>query len=487
MTSRQLYEYSLIELGKINAPALKLHEFNYLSNKAVNQYINTVYTKIYDVNQQATDDLRVLKSTAYLTPPKFNPLNHPTQRGGSSGSILSRTTSSIQSLYGATYEVSLPLDYLHLLNCICVYKVNKTKDCYDAGSYIQIPATRLTADSWGQIVSDVYNRPTPMRPYFYLHNQYSSYVEAGIDRSGLLPQSPIHRVNAAGMPDGLDMTGVYNVTSNGATIYNVATSGLGLIDVYQNTNGNLYALDGDNNWIEGTIANNIFIFTGTAPYIEELTVYGTYNYTIPQGWYMEEASGLVAITPGPYHIHGNTIQFDTFPTPGQRQPFRVITDGALTYNAYRDPIDGLATTTTMEGSNFPRTIKLDFNGDGIPETNVSLVEKPIALRAGNPTPVRMEIRYCKDTSVFELVEVQVDYIKTPQLIRLTQEQIDITEDTSQILEFPDYVCQEILNGLVTLLMLRNNDPKIQSKYGIDAQIQQAILLNQPAGQPAQAQ
>ena len=63
-------------------------------------------------------------------------------------SYLSRQYSSIQSLHGATYEVFMPMDYLHILNCICVYYVAKQKDCWDAGSYILIPAARLTADSW---------------------------------------------------------------------------------------------------------------------------------------------------------------------------------------------------------------------------------------------------------------------------------------------------------------------------------------------------
>jgi len=42
----------------------------------------------------------------------------------------------------------------------------------------------------------------------------------------------------------------------------------------------------------------------------------------------------------------------------------------------------------------------------------------------------MEIRYGKDDSIFKLESVYVDYIKTPQHIRLTQEQLDLTEDTS---------------------------------------------------------
>ena len=46
----------------------------------------------------------------------------------------------------------------------------------------------------------------------------------------------------------------------------------------------------------------------------------------------------------------------------------------------------------------------------------------------------MEIRYGKDNSLFELEKVFIDYIKTPQYIRLTQEEFDLVEDTSQVLE-----------------------------------------------------
>jgi hypothetical protein len=59
-----------------------------------------------------------------------------------------------------------------------------------------------------------------------------------------------------------------------------------------------------------------------------------------------------------------------------------------------------------------------------------------------------------------LKEVLVDYIKSPQFIRLSQEQFDSTEDTSQIMEFPDYVNQEIINELVHLVMEHNNDPRL---------------------------
>lgn len=367
MTARQVFEATLIELSKMQMPALKLHEFNYLFNKAINQYINKVYN-VYDINQQTTDDLRVLKSTAYMKPHKIEAKpymnykgessdNNPTYNGtspnkatyGSASSYLSSTHSQIQSLNGATYEVFMPIDYLHMLNCVCIYYVAKQKDCYDAGSYIQIPATRLTADSWSQIVTDIYNRPTPMHPYYYIHNQNTNIT---------LPTAPI--------------------TGNGDT--------------------------SDDN---------------------------------PAGYKGTDLSG--------------------------------------TYKVEND--DDEPATDGGEGSNFQRTFKLNINNQ---QKNISLVEKPTATRIANPTNVRCEIRYGRDDSLFQLVEVQIDYVKSPQFIRLTQEQIDLTEDTSQIMEFPDYVNQEIINELVHLVMVHSNDPRLPN----DMQITNTIA--RPTGQQQQA-
>lgn len=364
MTARQIFEATLIELSKIQAPALKLYEFNYLFNKAINQYINKVYN-VYDINQQTTDDLRVLKSTAYLKPHKFgnNPYNNyseddtssPTYDGNSpsadakyaqASSYLSAAHSQIQSLNGATYEVYMPIDYLHMLNCVCIYYVAKQKDCWDAGSYIQIPATRLTADSWSQIVTDIYNRPSPMRPYYYIHNQASNIT---------VPTSP---VSGTGTPSDTNPAG----------------------------------------------------YTGT-----------------------------------------------DMPIKG----YKVTSD------------NGAVATKDTAGSNFQRTFKLK-QGEATEE--VSLVEKPTAVRLANPSNVRCEIRYGKDDSLFQLVEVQIDYVKSPQFIRLTQEQIDLTEDTSQIMEFPDYVNQEIINELVHLVMEHSNDPRLANN------IQMTNTIARPTGQ-----
>ena len=106
MTARQILEALQIELNKANVPSMLLQDFNYMINKAINQYINKQYN-IYDTTQQTTDNLRVLKATTILKAKPSTVYNNSTNLGPEIG-----------KLFGSTYEVNLPLDYLHLLNCI---------------------------------------------------------------------------------------------------------------------------------------------------------------------------------------------------------------------------------------------------------------------------------------------------------------------------------------------------------------------------------
>lgn len=247
MTAREIFEYALIELNKVEAPSLLLEDYNYFINKAVYQYVNKMYN-LYDLNQQKTDDLRVLKATSII---EAAPVTEP----GAFGERI--------------YKFNLPNDYLHLLNCIVQYTVKKTFKCYEASDLINFGARRLTADMYSQIINNYYMRPMYKRPYYFLNN-----------------------------------------------------------------------------------------------------------------------------------------------------------------------------VTPEDSSN-----------------------------------VTLEIRYGKDDKVFTLKSILVDYLKTPTKINLTQDQVDQTEDTSQVLEFPDYVCQEIINELVKLLMENASDPRLQSN----------IPVNQTIAPPPQAQ
>lgn len=342
-----------------------LQDFNYFFNKAISQYINKRYN-IYDINQQTSDDLRVLKTTAILEATQSESLK-----------ALADLGAGKSKLFGATYEVILPSDYLHILNCICLYKVNKKWKCYDAGDYVQFAAKRLTADSWSVIVNDYYNRPLPERPYFYIHN---------ININNTLPTNPITETN----PNGTDPTIQYYLIS------------------------------------DKVINSTVIIKAGTRVYVKDGIVYKEDTYTTK--------------------IEGATM-------------------------------DDLST----KKSNFPRTIKLGKQDSRI----VSTVDRDAGTRYGNASNVRMEIRYGQDNSVFKLEKVFIDYIKSPQTIRLTQEQVNLTEDTSQIMEFPDYVCQEIINELTMLVMENTADPRLQTNTIVTQSIANPAQQQAPQQQPQQ--
>ena len=146
-------------------------------------------------------------------------------------------------------------------------------------------------------------------------------------------------------------------------------------------------------------------------------------------------------------------------------------------NDYVISIEG---TLTENNSDYTGGLTL-YSGGYSDSPNASLVnpfvEKVSELRYGNSTKVRMEIRYGKDDKLFKLRHVYVDYLKSPQFVRLTQTEIDEVEDRSSVMEFPDYVCQEIINELIRLLMENASDPRLQTH----------IPINQSIGSPQQDQ
>lgn len=270
MTIRELYDYALIEMNKVEAPSLLLEDFNYFMNKAVQQYINKVYNR-YDINQQSSDDLRVLKATTQLDVSK-----QPIQGYAAKNQKF-------------VYVTELPDDYMHILNCVVEFAVKKPFKCYSEGDHVDFPARRLTADMASGILHNVYMKPDYKRPYFYINN----------------------------------VSRMQNIEDN-AVIDNV-----------------------DN----------------------------------------------------------DTERTDSV--------------------------------------------------------------KPANTRIANTSNVRMEIRYGDDTEVFEPVCVYVDYIKAPMFIRLTYQEITDTVDRTRPLEFPDYVCYEIVNEFVKLLMENASDPRLQTNYAIN--------------------
>lgn len=154
MTVKELLNYALVETKKNNAPNLLIEDYNYFINKAIQQYINTVYN-VYNADQQRTDDLRVLKGFAKLD--------------------LGDAKNTIDSNMGVIYEVKLPDDYFHLIACQVVFKVKQTFRCYDMDDYFAKGAIRATGELNSESITNAYFRPSYRNPYYYIINNYSSY------------------------------------------------------------------------------------------------------------------------------------------------------------------------------------------------------------------------------------------------------------------------------------------------------------------------
>ena len=383
MTSRQLYEGVLIELNKENAPNILLEDFNYFANKAINNYVNKRYN-IYDVNQQTTDDLRVLKATALLTPTHVNDYTGLTMAGD--GNM-------------ATYEVILPSDYLHILNCICIYNVKKTYKCYNRGDTWRAAATRLTADMYSQVLDNFWNKPTYKKPYYYIHN---------VNTSNIVPTNPYTANNE-------------NNSSNSNSIVTLVQCDNSPI-LYAYYNEKLYYFSE-----EGGDSNDYLIYNSSKGlssiatmtqregqyYFPSLSIsrtpvsnaqMGVFNM-ISRTTELKVGNKVIKILNGAYQdlVSDNILQINS---SNISQIFSKLKTGT--------DVNSISTESGNKGgrSEYPSTgYDLDGNnnqivqGKGLPNTidlldpstgntyKASNVERGQALRYGNVSQVRLEIRY----------------------------------------------------------------------------------------------
>lgn len=442
MTSRELLKSALTETSKVKAPSLLLEDYIHFINKAIQQYVNKRYN-VYDTSAQTMDDLRVLKSTAMLSVKKTTAYQNeldiidPT-------SPLSEYKKSLSASSDCIYEFDLPDDYFHILNCMCIFKVNKNYQCYTAGSYKKFAATRLDSDKWSQIVNDYYNQPEYKRPYYFIHNVnidnseytnlYNSDTKTGTDQ-GLYS-----------MPTDLYNVGIEKLTYS-------TNNGL-FVEISINTRADLATAKFTDSKVMNKIKNLFDITTDELTAEVEMpneTNYNTKTYKIKTG------------------INSYLV-------------YNTISGELSTMQSELDNWKFVRATYQTQNNSFNRAIALDQNTQNGRIQIVDLVNKPAGSRHANASKVRCEVRYGSDNSIFELIGVQVDYIKAPQKINITEEQMALVDDTSQILEFPDYVCNEILNELVHILMENAADPRLQTHSVVSQSI--ASPAQQQTTQPA---
>lgn len=150
MKIRELYDAALIEINKVEAPSMLLEDFIYFINKAIQQYINKAYNK-YEMTQQATDDLRALKTTAVLDVLTSDP-------------VFPKETN--------LHYCKMPENYMHLLNCIVGFDKIGNDDLFKCpGKNMEDAdhtalARKLTSDIYPSIINNAYFKPSYQRPYY---------------------------------------------------------------------------------------------------------------------------------------------------------------------------------------------------------------------------------------------------------------------------------------------------------------------------------
>lgn len=89
--------------------------------------------------------------------------------------------------------------------------------------------------------------------------------------------------------------------------------------------------------------------------------------------------------------------------------------------------------------------------------------------------VMLDLR-CGDTDRYKPNYAYIDYLKIPKHVELSYEDLDATDDNTPVMEFPDYICYEIINEFVKLLLENASDPRLETN----------IPINQTIGEPLQS-
>lgn len=128
-------------------------------------------------------------------------------------------------------------------------------------------------------------------------------------------------------------------------------------------------------------------------------------------------------------------------------------------------------------------------------SNSGVVTAPAAIkdiRAYQNKP-RMKIHVGSANSVMEMRSVEFDYLKIPETIVMYDSDIfSATGDTSQVLELPDYLLNEIVKRCTIYLLEKASDPRIQTQPAFNQEIPTVPMNMQMAGaaqrqQPEQTQ
>ena len=82
-----------------------------------------------------------------------------------------------------------------------------------------------------------------------------------------------------------------------------------------------------------------------------------------------------------------------------------------------------------------------------------------------------------DNKDISISDISIDYIKYPNELILTPNDLESEDDILEDLEFPKYVCYEIINIMVKLFLERHRDPRLNTNPIVNQTIAPPISPN----------
>ena len=176
-----------------------MEDFIYLFNKAIQQYINSVYNRA-EYNQQSSDDLNFLQTVC----------------------VLDEVERNDQSLGGIIWRFKLPNDYMHLLNCkaeIIDYKKKNSKCSSNYTPKEVVQCSRLTADLDAGVINNYYLKPSSKRVYYYIVNRNDSVDTPTNKAMDDKIQEGAYRSPSIELSTDMDIKSPYDRTSNQSPVF----------------------------------------------------------------------------------------------------------------------------------------------------------------------------------------------------------------------------------------------------------------------------
>lgn len=169
MTLKELYNNTLIEIDKVKAPYLYIEDFNFYANRAVNNYVNKRYN-LYELTQQLTDDLQVLKGIYYIRPDATLSTATVEIEGIPDNPIAVEKVIEGGKLRGIRFQ--LPSNYYHFLKCTINYSVINRFKCYPVGEITSFDTKRRVDNQ--NIANNYFYKADYRQCYHYIYNNVAT-------------------------------------------------------------------------------------------------------------------------------------------------------------------------------------------------------------------------------------------------------------------------------------------------------------------------